>query len=111
MLMLALRGWLAPWYGLPEALLVFMGIVNLGYAAFGGVLVLRGDPRPRLAPVLIVANFVWAAACVCGAAALAGTATVFGLAHLALEGLFVGSLAAIERRRWRALRQRREYVG
>ena len=95
---LALSGWLSEVYGLPRALLLGMGAANLAYGTYSGTLARRAR-RPRgLLLLLVVANGAWAVLCVVLAVRLAHSASAFGLAHLAGEGLFVGGLAALE---WR----------
>ena len=96
--MLLLSGWLSVLYALPRAFVVGLAVVNLAYGAYSLSLA-RRDRRPiALIVALAAANGVWAVACVGMAAALADTASVFGLAHLVGEGLFVGGLGALE---WR----------
>lgn len=95
---LALHGWLAPFYGLPEAVVLTMGAANLAYATYSFSLARRAQRPMALLVVLVVANATWAVLCVAAAAYFAGTATVFGMAQLLGEGLFVGGLAALE---WR----------
>lgn len=96
LVLLPLSAWLAQLYALPQAFLVGIGVVNLAYAAFSFSLARRAR-RPRfLIILLIVANATWAA--LCGLAALLHweTASIFGLAQLLGEGLFVGWLARLE---------------
>ena len=100
----ALSGWLSELYALPRGLLVGMGAVNLGYAAFSGSLA-RRPHRPRALIVgLVAANATWAVLCGLAAVRLAETASAFGLAHLIGEGVFVGGLAALEWRERERLR-------
>ena len=98
-LMLALSPWLARLYDLPHALLVGIGVANLAYGTFSFSLARRAR-RPRaLVVTLVIANAAWAVLCIVAAVHFAGTASAFGLAQLAGEGLLVGGLAALE---WRA---------
>ena len=46
--------------------------------------------------LLVVANATWGGLCVLTAAVLTGTASMFGLAHLVGEGVFVVGLAGLE---------------
>lgn len=102
---LVLFAWLAELYALPRHMLVGMGVANLAYGTFSWSLARRAR-RPRALLVLLVAaNATWAALCVLAAVRLAGTASGFGLAHLVGEGLFVGTLAALE---WRQREQLRD---
>ena len=99
-LVLALSGWLSELHALPRGLLVFTGGVNLLYGSYSFSLAVRARrPRP-LITVLVVANLSWAAVCLGLAATFAGSASVFGMAHLLGEGAFVAGLASMEWR-WR----------
>ena len=97
-LVLGLRGDLAGWYGLPPSLVTTIGAVNIIYSAFGLTL---GPLRRRpawLLYALIAANLVWAGICAALVVRHAGTATIWGLGHVAGEGVFVTALALLE---WR----------
>jgi hypothetical protein len=94
--LLVLARWLSGWYALPAPVLVSMGVANLGYAAYSFSLARRARrPRPLLL-ALIAANAAWAGVCGVAVVWFAGTASVLGMAHLLLEGAFVGGLAALE---------------
>jgi hypothetical protein len=95
---LALSGWLSELYALPRPLLLVMGAVNLAYGTYSGSLARRARRPYRLIVLLVAANATWAVLCGLAAVSLADTASMFGLAHLVGEGLFVGGLAALE---WR----------
>ncbi len=95
---LALSGWLSQLYALPHAFVITLALVNLGYGTFSFSLARRQQPPRRLIVALVVANAMWAVLCGIAALWLVGTASMFGLAHLVGEGLFVGGLAALE---WR----------
>lgn len=96
--MLAVGGWLSPWFGLPRELLWAMGVANVSYGLYSAWLFTR-HARPRRAIVgLVIANASWAIACIVAAYHYVPSASAFGVAHLAGEGLIVGSLAALE---WR----------
>ena len=75
-----------------------MGVANLAYGTYSGTLARRMCRPRRLLVVLVLANSIWAVLCMLAAVSLVDRASVFGLAHLAGEGFFVGSLAALE---WR----------
>lgn len=93
-----LREPFAAFTGLPPALVLGMGLANLGYALYSFTLA-RRPTRPRAAlAVLIAANAAWGLLCLVLAALLWDQATVFGRAQLLLEGLFVGGLAYLEGR-------------
>lgn len=99
---LVCSGWLSQWYALPRALLLFVGVVNLLYASCSFSLAVRAKRPQALIVLLVIANGLWAAACLVMAARFAGTATFFGLAHLLGEAVFVGGLACLE---WKWRRQ------
>ena len=96
LLVLSLSEWLGRLYAMPQELLVGIGVANLCFGVFSFSLAWR-QRRPRsLIVLLVVANTAWAVLCALAALRLAGTASVFGLAHLVGEGLFVGGLARVE---------------
>lgn len=98
---LAAHRMLAAWYGLSEAFVIGLGVVNLCYAPFGITLAVRAR-RPLLhVSALALANIAWAVVCFGLAAAVAGEARPLGVGMLVFEGLFVGGLGAWE---WRARR-------
>lgn len=99
--MLVLSGWLSALYRLPRPLLVAMGVANLAYGTYSGLLARRARRPYALVVGLAAANAAWALACAALAVRFAGTASALGLAHLVGEGAFVGGLAALE---WRARR-------
>jgi uncharacterized membrane protein YhaH (DUF805 family) len=100
---LILSGFLSDLYAIPHIVLVIMGVANLAYGFYALSLYVRRT-RPRsLLVALVIANATWAVLCLVAAMLVAGTATVFGLAHLVGEGVWVGGLAALE---W----QRREQL-
>jgi hypothetical protein len=93
---LLLNTFLSDLYALPGVVVVIMGVANLAYGCYSLSLACRAE-RPRsLLVALVVANATWAAVCLIAATWFAGTATVFGLAHLVGEGVWVGGLAAVE---------------
>ncbi len=99
---LAIGGWLSKWYQLPRDLLFLIGWVNLAYGSYSLSLAARRR-RPRALIVLLVgANLTWAVFCLPWAVVFSETASLFGLAHLVGEALFVGGLACLEWR-WREL--------
>ena len=99
---LLLLDWLANLYSMPKDVLVFIGAANVLYAMYSFSLAIRHTRTPLLLNALIVANGVWVLVCVGLAVRWAGTATLFGMAHLLAEALFVGRLASLEWK-WRGL--------
>jgi hypothetical protein len=81
---------------LPYSMLLFMGAANLLYASFSFFLATRSKRPMPLIKLLVAANSFWSLVCTCLAVAYADTATFFGLGHLIVEAIFVGSLAAQE---------------
>jgi hypothetical protein len=100
---LLLRDLLVDFYGLPMALLTTIGVVNILYSGFGLTLVSRRPRPPVVLKALVVANMAWAVVCVVLATQVADRASVFGLAHILGEGVFVTGLAALEWRHRRAI--------
>ncbi len=99
---LLVRVWLTEWYRLPQDLLVFIGVVNLAYASYSLSLAARPHRPMWLILTLVAANLMWSVVCIILAVAYRETATLFGLAHLIGEALFVAGLASLEWR-WRQL--------
>jgi hypothetical protein len=95
-------GWLSKWYELPRNLLLLIGGVNIAYASYSLSLAVRVERPKALILLLVLANLVWAVVCLRWAVVFAETASPFGIAHLAGEGVFVGGLASLEWR-WREL--------
>jgi hypothetical protein len=93
---LALGPWLSRLYALPRELLLFVGAANLLYASYSFSLARRAERPMFLVKLLVYANAAWVPVCLGLAASFRGRATVFGLAHLIGEALFVGGLAALE---------------
>lgn len=96
--MIVLSPLLSTVYALPRSLLVAMGVANLAYGTYSAVLASRARRPYRHVVLLVAANAAWAVLCALAAIRFWGTASAFGLAHLAGEGLLVGGLAAVE---WR----------
>ena len=95
---LLFHGWLSDLFQLPVRLVFIMGVANLAYALYSFSLALRQKRPLMLIKLLVLANLVWAVLCFIWFAIFAATASIFGLAQLFLEGLFVGGLALQE---WR----------
>ncbi len=104
-LMLVLREPLVKLYELPLALVTFIAAANLTYASYSLSLAIRASankaPSRRAIDVLVIANLMWAVACTGLFIASFRQASLFGLAHITLEGLFVAALAVTEHRQVR----------
>ncbi|MDC0667862.1 hypothetical protein [Nannocystis radixulma] len=102
---LALHDALARLHAFPPALVLFVGAANLAYASYSGSLAVLASlgrtPTRRAIDILVVANLAWIAVCAAILAATSRSASAFGLAHVGLEALFVGSLAVAEYRKVR----------
>ena len=98
--MLLASGWLHKWYGLPERLLIFMGLVNLLYGAYSLTLARRSKRSKLLIWILVAANLSWAPFCIAFAIAHIDTATILGNLQLYGEAAYVVTLAYFEWR-WR----------
>lgn len=98
-LVLTVSGWLATLYAVPRTWIVALGAINVAYGLFSLSLAVRRTPPRGLVGALAAANMGWGVACLALAAGLAGRASALGLAHLVVEGAFVGGLGALEWRR------------
>jgi hypothetical protein len=103
-MVLPLSPWLSTLYAVPQALVVGMGVANLAYGTMSGLLHRRAERPAALIRLLVAANALWGVLCLITAVTLASTASVFGLATLVGEGLYVGGLAVLEWRAREALR-------
>jgi hypothetical protein len=96
--MLALGGLLASLLGLPLALVVFNGLVNLAYGGFSFSLARQSSPPRRWVRALVAANLSWAGVCVLMALHFARPGSWLGASCILAEGVFVGVLATVEAR-------------
>lgn len=101
-LMFALTGWLTDWYQLPKNFLYLMGAANLAYGSYSFFLARRSTRPLVLIQLLALANLTWMVLCLWWTFHYRDTANVFGLAHLVIEGLYVGGLGCVE---WRLRKQ------
>ena len=97
---LLLRNWLSEWYRLPPQFLLLIGVANLAYGSYSLSLAMRARRPIIFILLLAAANLTWTILCLRWAVMYAGTASWLGLAHLIIEGLYVGALACLEWR-WR----------
>jgi hypothetical protein len=101
--MLALAGLLAPLFGLPRAVVVFIGLVNLAYGAFSFSLARQPSPARGRVRALVAANLLWVGVCVLTALNFAGPGSWPGASYMLAEGVFVGVLATVEARTLKAV--------
>ena len=94
--MLAFAGLLAPLFGLPPVVVVFIGLVNLAYGAFSFSLAWRPSPARGRVRTLVTANLLWVGVCVVMAIYFAGPGSWLGAGYMLAEGFFVGLLATVE---------------
>jgi hypothetical protein len=95
---LSFHAFLANVYGLPQALVWFIGVANVFYSSIGLTLAVRKPRAVEWIVTLAAANLVWTCVCIVLMVQFASVATPFGLAMLGLEGVFVAVLASFE---WR----------
>jgi hypothetical protein len=99
---LLLHDWVGQLHALPPSLVFFLGAANLAYGSYSGTLAIRaavGKATPRAAiDLLIAANALWSVVCAALLVMTHRSASPFGVAHIAIEGLFVAALAVAERR-------------
>ncbi len=102
LLVVTLREWLAAIYSFPLDLVLFFGLSNLAYSSYSTTLAVLAStgrtPSVRALGLLVVANGTWVLVCAAVLASTWRSASVLGLASVALEGIFVGSLAYAEYR-------------
>lgn len=102
MALLVFRDYAAAASLFPVGLVVFNALANLAYASFAGTLatltVLGLAPPRRALATLVAANAAWPLVCVVILSRVWGAGSAVGLAYVALEALFVGSLAFVEYR-------------
>lgn len=88
-------------YQIPTGLLSVNISANIAYG-IGASLLASWQHRPIGAvAALSVANLLWAVVCLVTAVLLVPTASLFGVGHFVLEGIFVATLGILEWR-WRA---------
>jgi predicted membrane-bound spermidine synthase len=95
---LALAGLLAPLFGLPRVVVVFVGLVNLAYGAFSFSLARQPSPGRGRVRALVAANLLWVGVCVVMAVYFASPGSWLGASYILAEGFFVGVLATVEAR-------------
>ena len=93
--------WLARVHEVAPGLVVMLGVTNVVYGSYSGLLATFASVRGRLPPrraieVLVAANLGWTCVCIGLVAKVASTASIFFLGHVAFEGAFVAALAAAE---------------
>lgn len=97
---LALGAWLAELYRLPSTLVLFFALSNLAYASYSGSLAAltarHRTPSRTAIELLVFANGAWVVVCAAVLLATHGSSSVFGVAQVGLEGLFVATLAIAE---------------
>jgi hypothetical protein len=102
--MLALAGLLAPLFGLPRAVVVFVGLVNVAYGAFSFSLARQPSPARARVRALVTANLLWVGVCVVMALYFASPGSWLGASYMLAEGFFVGTLATVEARTLKAVK-------
>lgn len=87
-------------YQIPPWLITVNVLANIIYG-IGASLLASWQRRPVSAvKVLSMANLLWAVFCLVTVILIAPTASLYGVGHFVLEGIFVGTLGVLEWR-WR----------
>lgn len=94
--MIVLDEWLSKLYAISLGIVHFVALANVAYGLFSLSLVMRRRRTSGLIKLLAIANGGWAIVCLGLIVHLWPMATFFGIAHVALEGVFVGHLATLE---------------
>lgn len=98
LLLLALAGWLRGLFAMPPLLYFGIAGANLAYGCFS-LWIARRPARPvALVATLAGANAIWGILCGLAVVFLRDAMSIWGLAHVLAEGLFVFWLAGME---WR----------
>jgi hypothetical protein len=87
-------------YQIPAWLLSINIIANIVYGMAGSLLASWPQRSIQAIMSLSIANLLWAVMCLITAVLLIPTASLFGVGHFVIEGLFVGTLGVLEWR-WR----------
>ncbi|HYH78407.1 MAG TPA: hypothetical protein VEX86_01375 [Longimicrobium sp.] len=95
---LMLSGWLSNLYALPRSLLLFTAGANVLYASYSFSLAVRARRSMASINLLVFANLAWLPVCLGIVVLFRESATLFGIAHMMAEGMFVAGLALLE---WR----------
>ncbi|MFC4654933.1 hypothetical protein ACFO3I_07900 [Rheinheimera marina] len=95
-LVISLSGWLTDLYSTSQSFLLVIGTVNLLYAWYSFTLATRRRRQESLIKILVCANGIWALICIAIVTQFSGNMTLLGCAHLIVEAVFVGGLAAME---------------
>ena len=106
---LVLKSILADWYGLSLDLIFYMGLANLAYGSFSGILLLYASlktlpPKPLLY-LLVLANIVWLGVCIFIVISNSAVISTLGVALVLFEGLYVASLGLVEFKVFKQLSQ------
>lgn len=99
LLILLLLNFFSELYALPVAFTAFIGAVNFGYSIFSFSLARQRRRTLLKLKVLVVANLLWALLCLFYVYLFWAEASIFGIAHLVLEFIFVGGIGIAE---WRS---------
>jgi len=95
---IAVSGWLSRMEGIPQAVLLFTGAVNLLYGAFSFSLAVRAERPLVLIRLLVAANLTWSLVCLGLLVRFAESATPIAFVHFVGEAVYVGGLGVLE---WR----------
>ena len=99
LVVLLFHEWFSETYGFSPEFTLFLGGANLGYGCFSFALAVRRRRSTLHFKTLVAANLGWAALCFISVLWLWNEASVLGIGHLVLEGVFVGGLGGLE---WRS---------
>ena len=91
---------MARWFSLPRGLLTMLACISVTYALYSGALAYLRSRSRVLLIILVIANVAYAVWCCFLIAHFRGAANSLGIGYMALEALFVATLAVVE---WRAI--------
>ena len=87
---------MARWFDLPGGLLTVLACISVAYALYSGTLAYFRSCSRLLLIILVIANVAYAVSCCFLIANFRDTANILGIGYLALEALFVATLAVVE---------------
>jgi hypothetical protein len=88
--------WLSDLYAFPRGFLIAIGAANVAYGLYSFSLAIRLRRTRALIVFLVLANATWSVVCWVAVFIMMNSVSIYGIAHLVLEGTFVAALAGME---------------
>jgi len=87
---------ISSWDGLPVVIVIAMGLANVVYGAYSLYVTTRNQRSVLLVNILAIANMAWLFFCVLIVCLHWEQITLFGIAHVIGEGIYVAGLGITE---------------